>query len=524
VNDRPRRPSLVPIILLLVIILLGAVGIFAYATIKPLVAMTGQVVPRLPVSGAAAPEAAGPGGGAKAGAPAVPGAGSNRANGPSAGATPAGGLGGALPEPTGTPYQLPSLQRKQRVNFLLLGSDTDLKFAPGQYLTQSMIIVSVDPVAHTVGMLSIPRDLWVRIPGYGYGKIQIAYEIGGIATARATIEQNFGIPIHYYAWVGLQGFQKMIDTVGGVTMDVTHPVLDDAYPDDLNASDPYAYMRLFLPPGPQHLDGVQALQFVRSRHGDLIGDFGRSGRQQQLLLALKQRLTGPTLITHLPLLASDMQDSVRTDVPLSDLLQYASFARDLNSDEIRQIVLQPPTYSSNGMTPDGTQAIVIPNWPAIDQVVTQMFELQPQPAAGTRIVPNGPLTVVATPAAAGRPQAPTDDTPSPVETERAAPTATPVPRPEPVAITVQVENGTAVPGLAERATQYLAGNGYRLASPVNGPRGVARTTVTFYDANARQAAFAVARLLGATVIAGNRPASAGAPVVVVLGSDAAKRF
>lgn len=515
-NDRRRRPSILPIVLLMLLILVSAVGIFAYASIKPLVAMTGQVVPRLTTSAVGTVQAA-PGD-----TPQPTGG-----KGPPAAAPPTPTEDPAHPRPTATPFQLPSLQRKQRVNFLLLGSDTDLKFAPGQYLTQSMIIVTVDPVTHTVGMLSIPRDLWVHIPGYGYGKIQIAYEIGGIATARATVEQNFGIPIDYYAWVGLQGFQKMIDTVGGINLDLTHPVLDDAYPDDLNPTDPYAYMRLYLPAGPQHLNGTQALQFVRSRHGDLIGDFGRSGRQQQLLLALKQRLTGPTLITHLPQLTADLSGSVRTDVPLTDILQYASFARDLQRSDIHQIVLQPPTYSSNGTTTDGTQEIVIPNWSAIDQAVRQMFQIQPQPASDTRAAPPvQQATGAAAPAAQER-----------VATE-AVPTVTTVPRPERIiptvtpeppldvatAVTVQVENGTTVPGLAERATRYLEGNGYRLAAPTNAARaGIARTTVTFYEPSARQAAFNVAHLLGAVVIVGNRP-SAGASVVVVLGTDAARRF
>jgi LCP family protein required for cell wall assembly len=508
VSDRPRRPSVLPIVLLLLLILLGSIAIFAYATIKPLVAMTGQTVPRLTASSSATAGTPAPSVPASLGSPGAPPV-----------APPADV---SKPQATSTPFVLPSLQRKERVNFLLLGSDTDLKFAPGEYLTQSMIVVTVDPVSHTVGMLSIPRDLWVNIPGYGYGKIQIAYEIGGVATARATIEQNFGIPIDYYAWVGLQGFQKMIDTVGGVNMDVSHPVLDDTYPDDLNASDPYAYMRLLLPPGPQHLDGVQALQFVRSRHGDLIGDFGRSSRQQQLLLALKQRLTGPTLITHLPQLTADLQDSVRTDVPLTDFLQYASFARDLKQADIHQVVLQPPTYSANATTPDGTQQIVVPDWPAIDQAVAQMFQVQPQPAAGTRVAPSVLQTTAATSTEVNRPRVaaePATPTPKPV---RLVPTATPEPA---VAIVVQVENGTTVPGLAERATQYLAGNGYRLAAPLNASRpGAVRTTVTFYQPSARAAAFNVAHLLGATVIAGNRPASAGPPVVVVLGMDVAKRF
>lgn len=520
-NERPHRPSILPIVLLMLLILVGALALFAYATIKPLVAMTGQVVPRLTPNSASTIDQ-----GATS-------AGSTGPQGSTSAATKPTGPGSVAtqPGPTATPFQLPSLQRKQRVNFLLLGSDTDLKFAPGQYLTQSMIVVTVDPVSHTVGMLSIPRDFWVQIPGYGYGKIQIAYEIGGIATARATVEQNFGIPIDYYAWVGLQGFQKMIDTVGGINMDLAHPVLDDAYPDDLNPTDPYAYMRLFLPAGPQHLDGAHALEFVRSRHGDLIGDFGRSSRQQQLLLALKQRLTGPTVVMHLPQLASDLQDSVRTDVPLTDLLQYASFAQDLQQSEIHQIVLLPPTYSSNATTPDGSQDIVVPNWPAIDQAVAQMFQIQPRPSSGTRALVPVARNVAPTPTRAPEVRT-TVETSTIVRTtttvERAVPTPTAVATALPlqiVPVVVQVENGTTVPGLAERATQYLEGSGYRLAAPLNAPRpGVVRTTVTFYAPDARDVAFRVAGMLGATVIAGNRPPSAGPAIVVVLGADVAKRF
>lgn len=89
---------------------------------------------------------------------------------------------------------------------------------------------------------------------------------------------------------------------------------------------------------------------------------------------------------------------------------------------------------------------------------------------------------------------------------------------------VQVQNGTGVPGLAMRATQYLEDNGYRLAAPANGPAGVLRTTVTYYQPAARGVAFNVAGLLHATVIAGNRPTSGGASVVVTLGKDAATRF
>ena len=163
-----------------------------------------------------------------------------------------------------------------RINILLLGSDTDQKFtnADGShnYLAQSDIVVTIDPATKSVGMLSIPRDFWINVPGSGMHKLDEAYSLGGpaigteayspggVALSRLTIFQDFGIPINYYAWVGLDGFVKVIDTVGGVDVDVLHPITDDNYPDDVGnkTGDLYAYKRLYISPGPQHLS-VQRL-------------------------------------------------------------------------------------------------------------------------------------------------------------------------------------------------------------------------------------------------------------------------
>lgn len=504
-----------PIILLLLLILFGTVGIYVYATIKPLVAVTGQVVPRAAAVANSTSRVAG----------------IDRTVSTTVDASTQGRVSTrSITSTTHSTFSLPSLSRQERVNFLLLGSDTDLKFSPSDYLTQSMILVTVDPKTHTVGMLSIPRDLWVDIPGYGFGKIQIAYEIGGVALARRTVEQNFGVPIDYYAWVGLQGFQKIIDTVGGVNIDVPHPVLDDAYPDDLNPTDPYAYKRLYIPAGPQHLAGPEALEFVRSRHGDLVGDFGRSQRQQMLLLALRKQLTATTVLFHLPQLAADLQDTVRTDLPLTELLAYANFARTLHRSEIHQVVLLPPTYTENTTTPNGSQDIVVPHWPAIDRVVQQMFGTAPQPARGIRQIVLPVVRPTATPASSKVAMARPTLTPTAERQVSVEPTpvivATATPRGvEGGAVTVLVENGTTVNGLAERVTQYLIQNGFRLQAPSNAARtGIIHTTVTYYAPTARQTAYNVAHALGAVVIDDARATGGSTVVVVVLGSDVAQRF
>ncbi len=420
----------------------------------------------------------------------------------------------------------PGLSRQGRVNVLLLGSDNDSKFESGKLLTQSMIVVSIDSASRTVGMLSIPRDLWVSIPGYGFGKIDVAYEVGGVELSRRTIEQDFGIPIHYYAWVGLDGFMKVVDELGGVSVDVTHPVVDDAYPDDVSGADKYAYMHLYVPAGPQHLNGYEALQYVRSRHGDLVGDFGRSARQQQVLLSLKRHAETPSLITKLPSMINHVKDSVRTDFSAVEIVEYANFARQIQRGQIRQLVLSPPDYSANGTSPDGTQSVVFPDWKAIDPALAQMFALATAPTAAAR---GEKEAVVRGPARAG-----TAIEPQPGIAARVGATALPAQAPAPPVakptlapvpeVTVQVQNGTSVAGLGTRASLFLSNNGYRTAVPVNADRLNYQQTVVYYDPAARATALAVGRLLGASAVpqparAGNSPA-----IIVVLGSDAAKRF
>src|SRR5581483_5410989 len=135
---------------------------------------------------------------------------------------------------------------------LLLGSDDDEKFDPNHVLTQSMILVRVDPAAGQVTMLSIPRDLWVPLSTGGEDRIDAAYSYGGAAAAIATVQRDFHVRIDQYAWIGLKGLIKVIDLVGGVDVPTVNPVLDDYYPADINTANPYGYYRVAVLPGPQH--------------------------------------------------------------------------------------------------------------------------------------------------------------------------------------------------------------------------------------------------------------------------------
>ena len=276
--------------------------------------------------------------------------------------TPVVESGGQLLNPIAGPTQ--------PFTVLLLGSDDDSKFASDQYNTQSMILVRVDPASKSATMLSIPRDLWVPISGQRYmGKISTAYQTGGVDAAIATVQSNFHVHIDDYVWIGLKGLVKLIDSMGGVNVVVTNPVMDDFYPADINTDSPYGYYRVGLLPGPVHLDGVHALQYVRSRHGDLRGDFARSERQQQLLIAMKAQ-SAHMNITDLPDIANALNGEVKTSISLQRVRSLFSVLNQYGSTGIHRVLLGPP-YTSEGWA--GDQSVVFPDWGQILPMVHQSF-------------------------------------------------------------------------------------------------------------------------------------------------------
>ena len=295
--------------------------------------------------------------------------------------------GQPIPSPTSLPNDLVGLDH---LNLLLLGSDTDSKFEGGRVLTQTDIVVRIDLAHHHVTMLSLPRDLWVPSDeGYCCAKLDeislnetdgattpLDAKLNGFAHTIATIEQDFHIPINAYAWVGLDGFVKVIDTIGGVDIDVLHPVVDDNYPADITSpNNPYDYQRVYIPPGPQHLDGQTALAYVRSRHGDLLEDVGRAARQQELLLALKQKLDNSDILTHLDEIATDLQGSVLTSLSIQQVLELANFARGLNSQDVTHLAMGLPDYGY-GETIDTNEGVIWveePLWGVINKTINQVF-------------------------------------------------------------------------------------------------------------------------------------------------------
>ena len=253
---------------------------------------------------------------------------------------------------------------------LLLGSDNDTKFPKDKVLTQSMILVRVNPTTHAVTMLSIPRDLWVPLSTGHSAKIDLAYQEGGAKAAIDTVAANFKVKIDDYAWIGLKGLVQLIDSVGGIDVVTTNPVLDDFYPSDLTGGHPYGFQRVAVLAGPQHLDGATALKYVRSRHGDLIGDYGRSQRQQQVLLAIRQKAKQLSP-TDVPDLAAAFNGELKTSMGVARVRELLPLAAGLtNQDSIKQIVLLEP-YTSLGTV--DSQSVVLANWGLIRPLVAQYF-------------------------------------------------------------------------------------------------------------------------------------------------------
>src|SRR5258706_3951580 len=267
-----------------------------------------------------------------------------------------------------SPSSSPSAAQVGAFTVLLLGSDDDSKFQGDHVLTQSMIVVRIVPSTKSVTMMSIPRDLWAPLATGGSGKMDWAYSYGGARAAIATVQADFGVHINDYVWIGLAGLIKVIDIIGGVDVVTSNPVLDDYYPNDIHTDHPYGYARIAVLPGPQHVNGAQALQYVRSRHNDLQSDFGRSRRQQQVLIAIRQKAKELSP-ADVPALAQAIGGEIKTNISIdlvgSLLPVAASFD---NPDAIKQIILASP-YTHGG-APNGS---LYPNWGLILPLVHQYF-------------------------------------------------------------------------------------------------------------------------------------------------------
>lgn len=240
-----------------------------------------------------------------------------------------------------------------RVNILLLGVG-DPNHA-GADLTDTMMVVSLDPRTNDVAMLSVPRDLYVKIPGYGYDKINAAHSHGemkqkgsGPELSKKTVSETLDIPIHYFVRIDFFGLKKAVDTVGGIDVEVEKDLVDPYYPCEKNENLKCVFR---IKKGLVHMDGATALKYARSR--ETTSDFDRAKRQQQVLVALRdkalqlQTVSNPAKISAL---IDVFGSHVATDLQLWEMNKLMEFSKKIDPSKIINKVLD---NSSNGYLIDG---------------------------------------------------------------------------------------------------------------------------------------------------------------------------
>ncbi len=260
------------------------------------------------------------------------------------------------------------------VNVLLIGADKGIDEGcteTSYQLTDTLILVRFDPASGRAGMMSIPRDLYVPMPGRGARKITTAYAIGergtpggGPELLRETIEENLDVPVHRYVRVDVHGFERIVDELGGIEIDVPPSrydpsvgLYDPAYPDDNCGT-----VVVTFPPGHQRMNGKEALQYARSRK--TTSDFDRSRRQMDVLMAIRRRAAAPRMVTRLPRLLPALFDTVATDFSAREVASLVAPAMDVGAQDIDRYPIDAEVVYDDWVVVDGVAQAVLRLMPA----------------------------------------------------------------------------------------------------------------------------------------------------------------
>ncbi|GIL14183.1 MAG: hypothetical protein BroJett038_29030 [Chloroflexota bacterium] len=263
-----------------------------------------------------------------------------------------------------------------RFTVLLMGLDR----RPGEtglaYRTDTIMLVSIDPITKSLGILSIPRDLYVEVPGYSeLQRINSPMVLGelrqpgyGPQLMMQTAQYNLGIRIHDYVAVDFNTVITLVDAIGGIDINVPYTINDPQYP-DMN----FGYDPLFIRAGLQHMDGKLALKYARTRHGD--SDFQRAERQQQVLYAVRDKVLNldilPQLIIQSPTLWAQLSQGISTGLTLEQIIQLAWYLKDVSGENIRTGVINE-RYTAGYTTPGGA-SVLVPNRNTLGALMVDVF-------------------------------------------------------------------------------------------------------------------------------------------------------
>ena len=262
---------------------------------------------------------------------------------------------------------------EETVNFLLIGSD---KRSGTSFRTDTMVIAILRPNDGQVSLISIPRDLWVSIPGWENQRINTAYQHGelsgypggGPGLLKDTIQYNLGIRIDHTAMVDFDGFRQIVDTLGGVDVPVSCPytdwhLIDPTFDPEIEAN----WSLYTVDSGVVHMDGDLALWYARSRQKS--SDFDRGRRQQEVLRDLFTQTLQTGTLSRIPELYNNFKDTVTTDLGLADILQLSLYAPKMTSADIRSYYIRPP-YVTSWITDQGAY-VLLPNTDLLPQLLTE---------------------------------------------------------------------------------------------------------------------------------------------------------
>jgi LCP family protein required for cell wall assembly len=403
-----------------------------------------------------------------------------------------GGSEAGQPRPTIDPATLPEAPQftpwdgTSRVTILIMGLDyRDWEAGEKASRSDTMILLTLDPLTKKAGMLSVPRDLWVAIPGYSHAKINTAYYLGeahqlpggGPALAVKTVEQFLGVPINYYAQIDFEAFVRFIDEIGGVKVDVPDQITIDLLGDG-------SATKKTLQPGMQVLPGQWALAYARARYTK-GGDFDRARRQHQVILGIRNRILSldmlPILITKAPKLYEELRSGINTNLSLTDAIRLALLAQQVKDEDIQRGVIGE-SYVVFGRSPDNLSILI----PVPDKVYALRDEFFANGAGMGPLAPGD---------AAARLQA---------EGARLA-----------------IYNGSQDPGLGERLAGALRSRGVQVVEVAAAPEPYAATTLVLH-AGRPYALKYLAELyqVDPSRIKIEYDPNAGAELEVYLGSDA----
>ncbi len=363
------------------------------------------------------------------------------------------------------------------LNILLLGSDTANPLNAGR--TDAIMIASINRSQDTVSLLSVPRDLFVYVPGWTMQRINTAFGYGeqiapgyGYTLLKDTLRYNLGLEIDFYARVDFKDFQAIIDALGGVEITVDCALQDWILKaPDLDPQDEANWELLTLPVGVHVLDGHTALWYARSRRTS--SDFDRGRRQQDLMRAIWLRLRRLGLLEQAGMLWDQLTGIVDTDMQVQDILGLLPTGLVLEPERIAQYVFIPHVHVESWLTPSGA-AVQLPIREAVATLVQHFL----QPPTGNRLVSAGP--------------------------------------------SIEIVNATGYPGMERVAADLLAWEGFRAIAAGAESNYTPRTTV--YDFTGRtkggilEALLAALRLPTAEVIITPDP-QRSADYRVILGED-----